>query len=80
MSQFSQHTQVKCKCSRCQLHFIICTWTPDLHTPDKITCPECGQREGAFAVWVEEVSAPICTVVPGRATLAGISIPTPGTQ
>ncbi len=75
MSLFSKHTQVKCKCFSCNLHFVICTWHPERHTADKLTCPECGQNKGAFTMWVEEVSAPICTVVPGRAPLAGMVLP-----
>jgi ribosomal protein S27E len=77
MSQFSKHVQVKVKCFSCNLHFIICTWHPENHTSDKLTCPECGQNKGAFTMWAEEVSAPICTVVPGRAQLTGIAFPVP---
>lgn len=76
MSQFSKHTQVKVKCLACSLHFVICTWHPERHTAEQLTCPECGQRCGHFALWAEEVSAPICTVVPGQARLTAIAFST----
>lgn len=74
MSQFAKHQQVKAKCLVCNLHFLLCTWTPDKHATESLYCPECGQHDGLFCLWREDVPAPICTVVPGRAQLCGMGL------
>lgn len=66
----TKHTQLRCKCTECGLHFVICTWHPDKHTELTITCPECGQKKGNFQIFQKEVAAPIFTVVPGDADFA----------
>ena len=66
------HTQVKCKCMKCGLHFIICTFEPKQHTAGTIHCPECGQRGRGIMIWAEKVCAPIFKVVPGAAPLVGL--------
>lgn len=63
------HTQLKIKCRKCGLHFIIATWHPENHTRKDIICPECGQKEGLYAIFSEEVALNICEVVPGTAKL-----------
>ena len=68
------HTQLKIKCMGCGLHFIICTEEKGRHSNETIYCPECGQREGRYIMWSEEVHNPIYTVVPGTADLLGASI------
>jgi len=70
----TKHTQVKCKCAACQLHFIVCTWHPEKHSAKSLYCPECGQCVGKFTVWSEAVPQPIFTVVPGAARIEGIGI------
>lgn len=35
-------------CQRCYLHFNLYSWRLSRHRSDNITCPECGQKEGAF--------------------------------
>ena len=74
------HVQLKAKCRACSLHFIVCTWHPDLHTAATLHCPECGQHAGAFLTWSEAVAAPICTVVPGHAPLTADWLPDGGTK
>ena len=70
----TKHTQIKAKCLRCGLHFVICTWHPERHTADTITCPECGQKDGMYCVWEEKVPDPIFTVVPGPANLTELCV------
>lgn len=70
MSQFGNHQQVKCKCLKCGVHFVVCTWHAEKHATESLHCPECGQHEGLFCLWREDVPAPICTVVPGAAMLS----------
>ena len=43
-SDDSGHTQLKCKCVSCGLHFIILTWEPETHKAESIVCPECGVK------------------------------------
>ena len=35
-------------CNLCGLHFNVYSWKPNRHRTDKVTCPECGQRDGKF--------------------------------
>lgn len=60
------HTQLRCKCSGCNLHFVVLTWHPERFTQGKLHCPECGQTE-SFLVYFKAVDAPIFSVVPGDA-------------
>ena len=55
------HTQLKIKCLRCKLHFVICTWKPEEHTIDTIHCPECNQfgKDSRFVIWQETLPIPI---------------------
>lgn len=62
----TKHTQLRCKCLGCNLHFVVCTWHPEKFTKGTVHCPECGQT-GAFLIHFKEVDAPIFTVVPGDA-------------
>jgi hypothetical protein len=34
------------RCHSCTLHFVLFTWTRDRHSPETISCPECGNRGG----------------------------------
>ena len=61
--------QVKAKCLRCGLHFILCTWFPARHGRRTLACPECHQHDGAFAVWREPVARFIFEAVPGGSEL-----------
>ncbi|HXH20444.1 MAG TPA: hypothetical protein VNN10_00330 [Dehalococcoidia bacterium] len=61
--------QVKAKCLSCGLHFIVCTHEPERHGRLSLTCPECRQAEGSFAVWRERVAGFIFQTVPGGAVL-----------
>lgn len=76
----STFINVKAKCLRCGLHFVVCTWEPDRHTADSLYCPECGGN-GHFLVW----KAPpkerfIFELVPGSDPSAGFSMPMPEDQ
>ena len=64
------YTQLKTKCMQCGLHFVICTDRPALHTADTITCPECGQKDGAYLLWAEQIEGMICELVPGTTPLS----------
>jgi ssDNA-binding Zn-finger/Zn-ribbon topoisomerase 1 len=68
------YTQLRVKCMKCGLHFIICTWFPEQHAPTTMYCPECGQHpgkrgNGTFSVWQAEVEGFIFQAVPGEAEL-----------
>jgi len=72
-SDDSGHTQLKCKCVSCGLHFIILTEEPETHKAEGIVCPECGVKGYKF-VWIEKIDAPIFRVVPGSAELSDIAM------
>jgi len=59
------HLQLRVKCLHCSLHFIICSWFANLHTPESICCPECGKR-GKCIVWAHQSEDFIFQVVPGK--------------
>ena len=68
----SIHTQLKVKCLKCGLHFIICTerleeWAKDF---SKIYCPECGEQ-GKKLIYAESSDDFIFNVVPGKAEIVG---------
>ena len=71
----AKYTRKKIKCMMCSLHFVICTWEPDLHTSKNIHCPECGQKGEGFVVWAEQVFGFIFQEVPGHAGLYDMHIP-----
>ena len=52
------------KCIKFGLHFNIYTWHPEKHNVSSIFCPECGQHEGAFLLWRNDISDPIFRHVP----------------
>jgi hypothetical protein len=60
-------TMLKCRCLKCRLHFILCTWHPERHSNVTIHCPECGQRGEGLVLWQEHVNQPISATVPGNA-------------
>ena len=60
-----EYQQIKIKCFRCGLHFIVCTEDPGRHSAATIHCPECGQAEGEFVLWRENVPGFIFEAVPG---------------
>ncbi len=62
---------IKAKCLACSLHFLLPTWDPERHTNDTLHCPECGQHDGAFLVWRDEVHGFIFELVPGRSQFIG---------
>jgi len=67
------YTQLRVKCMKCGLHFIVCTWFPEQHATTTMYCPECGQHEGTFYIWQAEVEGFIFQAVPGSdADLSGI--------
>jgi len=59
------HTQIKVKCLKCGLHFIIFTWNKESHSLHTLYCPECGQHEGKFVIWQEDSNKQIFEFVPG---------------
>jgi hypothetical protein len=67
------HSQLKVICFDCNLHFILCTERPETHHAKTLHCPECGQREGRFFLWLDVVSEPIFAVVPGATPIADVS-------
>ena len=69
----SGHTQLKCKCISCGLHFIMLTWEPETHKAESIICPECGVK-GYKMVWAERIDSHIFQVVPGSAELSDIAM------
>ena len=44
------------KCRTCTLHFVLFSWATTRHTPDTISCPECGSR-GPFMHRTTQLSA-----------------------
>ena len=64
-------TVIKAKCLACSLHFLIPTWHPERHTNETLHCPECGQQQGAFLVWQDEVHGFIFELVPGSSQFIG---------
>ena len=64
----STYTQVRAKCMKCGLHFILCSDYPEQHAGTTLYCPECGQHEDCFMVWKAEVEGFIFQAVPGDAT------------
>ncbi len=68
-------TMLKCKCLKCGLHFVLCTWYPERHSDSTIYCPECGQRGEGMLLWQEHVNTPISATVPGNAQLAQSTMP-----
>ena len=72
----SMFVNVKAKCMRCSLHFIVCTERPDDHSTRTLTCPECGQSRGQFLVWKENPAEQlICQSVPGKTPLSEFGTP-----
>ena len=67
------YTQYRVKCGECGLHFIICTDYPEQHAVTTMYCPECGQHNGRFVVWQDEVEGFIFQAVPGDALLVNIN-------
>lgn len=66
---YGKYTLIKCKCLNCDLHFIICTWYPEKHNINAITCPECGKKNGKFLKWRENSFGFIFELVPGNSGL-----------
>lgn len=64
-----KHVQLKAKCLKCNLHFLICTEHPETYSKETLFCPECGQHEGNFVTWSEVGPGPIYREVPGDAPL-----------
>jgi hypothetical protein len=62
------YTKIKAKCLDCSLHFVLCSWHPDRHSAKSLFCPGCGQHQGDFLVWTEQVSGFISQEVPGNAS------------
>ncbi len=58
------HVQLKLRCLKCRLHFIILTENPKAHDRRSIICPECGQKEGKYMMWREDSDLPIFRFVP----------------
>lgn len=79
IDESSSFINVKVKCLRCGLHFILCTWEPERHRAATIHCPECGQHHGHFMVWqaVPEEEL-IFQLVPGEDALVEMRIPKRG--
>ncbi len=65
------HTQIKCKCGHCGLHFLFCSWEPERRLATQIYCPECG-KTGRLLLWREESTRQIFEVVPGPAEIIGM--------
>lgn len=61
------YTKIKCKCLNCTLHFVLYAWQKPNYKASNLFCPSCGQNEGHFAVWTEEVEGHISQEVPGNA-------------
>jgi hypothetical protein len=66
MDEGGKYTRVKVKCLICALHFIVCSWHPERHDANTLYCPECGQHDGRFMVWREDVEGLIYSEVPGN--------------
>ncbi|MEZ5944952.1 MAG: hypothetical protein R3C18_26505 [Planctomycetaceae bacterium] len=72
----STFVNVKAKCMRCSLHFIVCTEMPEQHSARTLTCPECGQQRGHFLVWKETPTEEfICQSVPGETPHSEFGMP-----
>lgn len=71
------HTQLKCKCLMCNLHFIICTEHPERHSQHTVHCPECGKHDKGMVLWGEKKAGFIFETVPGNAGLIGVLMPGP---
>lgn len=63
---YGSYSLIKCKCLNCSLHFVLCTWQPELHSRDSITCPECGEKNGNLIVWKQNTFGFIFELVPGN--------------
>jgi Zn finger protein HypA/HybF involved in hydrogenase expression len=61
------YSRIKAKCLNCSLHFVLCSWHPERHSAKSLYCPECGQHEDEFMVWIEDVAGAIVQEVPGAA-------------
>lgn len=59
------YARIKAKCLNCSLHFVLCSQRPECHNQMSLYCPECGQHEGQFMVWIERVAGVIAQEVPG---------------
>ena len=66
------YTQLRVKCMKCGLHFIVCTDYPEQHAITTMYCPECGQHLGKFLLWKAEVGGFIFQAVPGDAEIDSI--------
>ena len=53
---------IKCKCMKCGLHFTAFSWQDDWR-PN--FCPECGQKDKAFMIWLDHSEKEIFQFVPG---------------
>jgi hypothetical protein len=62
---------LKAQCLACSLHFLLCTKSPESHSGETLHCPECGQHDGTFLTWIDEVKGFIFELVPGRSVLIG---------
>lgn len=72
----STFVNVKAKCMRCSLHFVVCTELPEQHSARTLTCPECGQCKGNFFVWKESPAEQfIFQSVPGGTPLSEFGMP-----
>ena len=71
------HVQIKCKCMKCGLHFVVCTEFPEQHSSKTLYCPECGQHGdgAAWLIWTEPKPELIFQVVPGQAQLVSMTLP-----
>ncbi|SHN73505.1 HNH endonuclease [Bradyrhizobium erythrophlei] len=81
MSANPRYTMLKAKCLHCSLHFIVCTDFPERHSHATLICPECGQQQGAFLIWHQQMFGFIFQSVPGRQqAVAGAGIDLKATQ
>jgi len=51
----------KAKCTKCGVHFIVCSWEKD---KESFFCPECGKLSPQIR-WIETTADPIFQIVPG---------------
>lgn len=68
-------TRIAVKCLLCSLHFNLYTWHPERHNTKTIHCPECGQQQGTYVLWVQEDVGQIFQHVPGAANLQSVRLP-----
>ena len=68
MNTSPTYTRIKAKCLRCALHFALYSLRPEEHTAESLHCPACGQHQGEFMLWAEQVNGFIFQEVPGDAT------------